>query len=980
MWLKMSAETKNRKPCIFSRCVRPAGTFNVRPSCKAFLHVFVVLLFSFVASAQPSLQKVEGLPTKEIYDLRADSKGYLWIGHALGISRYDGLNFIQFTNPELADLRMTDILEDRQGRIWCHNFSGQIFYVENGKLQLLKSYDYKRENQAPRMALCGDEIVVTSQLGLFVCSTVTLKARYIPIEKVPGSALISLSVTGTRIVIFNQVHWYVYQKGAGVKRLYVDSSIEVKKGNTVNLQPISDHDTIFLITNPAGTLQKLVVVNNTIKRIAKIKYHDYINSITGDSKIWVNTRNKSMTLDSTVVIKDYNLTDVVTGKEGNTWYSSIRDGLLVSFQPAKWKIIKFPIGKEDFVRSLNVSDGYFFAGTQKGYLLALENENSPPLWKHNMFNGYGSIDFIRLFKDHHFIVGTSTNTYIVNPVKKRIEYEIPLKSITDVDFDKNSLYVATPGGFYMMPFPDTSISLHVWKTEKKKQFPFFNRKDATDDPYVILQQRSQAICFDKDQQSLFVSTKNGLQQVTHNGIEPFYLNGKEVYASSLWYRNPRLYIATINDGLWIKENSSLKHFTTANYLFSNTIVRIKVTEDHLWLLENNGIQVFDTKSDRILNRIDLPKVIGTDVFDVAEKKGFAYLTTADGIYKVPMNLGVAKKQLAGYLDYVVVNNKDTLLGKEDIELPNNKNDIQFFFSCPAFYNPEAVSFKYRLSGDDDHWQTTKPTERMLRFSSLPPGSYTFQARAVNRNGLEQEKASSFHFIILKPWWNNWWFFVLANFIIVAIILLLIRNRIRQRLKVELIRRGIASDLHDDIGATLSSINIYAEMAREEIGENEYLGQIKENVTDTISRLDDLVWSINPKNDTMEQLLHRMQRSASVLLEARGIKCHFNYNSRILNINLNLGNKRNLYLLFKEMLNNVVKHSQCRNCYIDLEYHRPNFSLSVRDDGVGFDTTAAIQGGNGLENMRYRAARMKGNVYIHSSLKKGSTITAELKGN
>lgn len=972
----MIAETKNRKNTVSYHRTPPSKVVsNATSACLFFVIAFS--LISFEVKAQTSLQKVGGLPTKEIYDLRADSKGYLWIAHALGISRYDGLNFIHFTNPELADLGMTDILEDAQGRIWCHNFSGQILYIEGGKLRLLNSYDYKRENQSPRMALCGDELVVTSQSGLFVCSTVTLKARYIPLEKVSGNGLISLAVAGNRTVIFNHNNWYVYQKGEGIKQLDADLRIEIENGNVVSLQPVSIHDTLFLITNPAGTLQKLMLQNNIVKRVAKIKYHDYINSITGDSKIWVNTRNKSMTLDSSVVIKDYNLTDVVTGKEGNTWYSSIKDGLLVSFQPAKWKKIKFPIGKEDFVRSINVNDGYFFAGTQKGYLVVMKNDNSIPVWKHNMFNGYGSIDFMRFFKNHRFVVGTSMNTYVVNPLKKKIEDEIPIKSITDIDFDSNSLYVATPGGSYVLPFSDTSISVPVWKTEKKQQFPFSNWNNATNDSYSLSLQRSQAICFDKNEQTLFVSTKNGLQKITKKGMEPFFINHKEVYASSLRYHTSRLYIATINDGLFIKGKGSLEHFTKDNYLFSNTIVRIKLTGDHLWLLENNGVQVLDTKTDRILNNIDLPKLIGTDVFDVAEKNGYAYLTTASGIYKLPLNVPVAKKQVPGYLDYVVVNNKDTLR-KENTELPHDKNDIQFFFSSPAFYNPGDIYFKYRLIGDDDHWQTTKATERMLRFSSLPPGSYTFEARAVNRNGFEQEKAIIFHFMILKPWWNNWWFIVLINVVVVGIVLLLIRNKMQQRLKVELIRRGIASDLHDDIGATLSSINIYTEMAQEEIGENEYLGQIKENVIDTISRLDDLVWSINPKNDTMEQLLHRMQHSASVLLEASGVKCHFNYDPKILNLNLNLANKRNLYLLFKEMLNNVVKHSKCRNCYINLNYHRPDITLSVKDDGVGFDATAQKKGRNGLENMRYRAARMKGKVYINSSHTKGSSITAEVK--
>jgi hypothetical protein len=967
----------NRKYCCSSG--KKAGN-KFKPLYKT---IFYILVFSAVffssasINAQIPIEKIEGLPTKEIYDLHVDKKGYLWIAHGLGISRYDGLNFIHFTNPELADLRMTDIVEDRQGRIWCHNFSGQIFYIERGKLRFLESYDYKKENLSPRMALCGDELVVTSQSGLFVCSTTTLKGKYIPIEKTAGTAMISLSVTGNKAVIFNHINWYLYQQGIGIRKLDVDPSIQIEKGNTVSLQPISDHDTIFLITNPAGTLQKLVLQNDSIKRVAKIEYHDYINSITGDVKVWVNTRNKSMTIDGDIVIKDYNLTDIVTGKEGNTWYSSIKEGLLVSFKPSKWKKIKFPIDKEDFVRSLNVSDGYFFAGTQKGNLVVMKKDNSTPVWKHNMFNGYGSIDFIRFFKNHYFIVGTSTNTYIINPLQKKIESELPLKSIIDIDFDKNSLYVATPNGFYVLPFFDSSLSLPYWKIAKQQQYPFYNWNEATDNPYLIFPQRSQAIRFDKSEQSLFVSTKNGLQQVTQKGIQQFYINGKEVYASSLWYQNPRLYIATINDGLWIKENNSLQHFTTANYLFSNTIVRVKVTENHLWLLENNGIQVFDTNSDSILNHIDLPKIIGTDVFDVAEKNGYAYLTTANGIYKVPMYMAVEKRALFGYLDYVVVNNKDTLF-KEDTNLSHDKNDIQFFFSSPAFYNPEAVSFKYRLIGDDDHWQVTKPNERMLRFSSLPPGVYTFEAMAVNRGGLQQEKPVSFHFVILKSWWNHWWFIILVNVCIVAIIFLIIRNRIDQRLKVELIRRGIASDLHDDIGATLSSINIYTEMAQEEMGENEYLEQIKENVNDTISRLDDLVWSINPKNDTMEQLMHRMQHTAVLLLEATGVQCHFNYDKKILNLKLNLADKRNVYLLFKEIVNNVIKHARSCNCYISIEYRHPNLILSVRDDGIGFDKAMVKKGRNGLESMRYRAKRMNGNVHINSSHKKGTNIIVQLK--
>src|SRR5829696_10570182 len=107
------------------------------------LLVLFFLLLGYTGFAQVHPERVSGLPTNELYDLHIDQKGYLWIAHGLGISRYDGLNFISYTHPAQVNLRTTDIVEDRHGRIWFHNFSGQVFYIENGSIHLLESYDFK---------------------------------------------------------------------------------------------------------------------------------------------------------------------------------------------------------------------------------------------------------------------------------------------------------------------------------------------------------------------------------------------------------------------------------------------------------------------------------------------------------------------------------------------------------------------------------------------------------------------------------------------------------------------------------------------------------------------------------------------------------------------------------------------------------------------------------------------------------------------
>ena len=150
---------------------------------KVIFCILIGLLYPVLSAGQLNLTEVQGLPTRELYDLHVDRKGYLWIAHNLGISRFDGLNFIHFSNPAQASLSITGITEDNRGRIWCHNFSGQIFYIENGQMRLLQAYNYANELHFTRIAVCGDELLATSDSGLFVCSTIDFKTAYLPIER-----------------------------------------------------------------------------------------------------------------------------------------------------------------------------------------------------------------------------------------------------------------------------------------------------------------------------------------------------------------------------------------------------------------------------------------------------------------------------------------------------------------------------------------------------------------------------------------------------------------------------------------------------------------------------------------------------------------------------------------------------------------------------------------------------------------------------
>jgi signal transduction histidine kinase len=249
--------------------------------------------------------------------------------------------------------------------------------------------------------------------------------------------------------------------------------------------------------------------------------------------------------------------------------------------------------------------------------------------------------------------------------------------------------------------------------------------------------------------------------------------------------------------------------------------------------------------------------------------------------------------------------------------------------------------------------------------------------AVNGDGIQQEGVITYGFSISKPWWSSWWFYLLLNLLVLSVILLIVRNHINQRLKLELIRSNISNDLHDDIGATLSSVNFYIDLAQSEKDNADYLRFIKENVNHVITNLDDLVWSINPRNDTTEQFINRMKDYAVPLLKAACIQCQFQLDSRLMDLKLDLPTKQNLYLMFKEMINNVAKHARGHNCIIELVHRNGKLELKVTDDGQGFDPLAVNPARNGLLSMRERTRKLNGEIKIISAPKNGSSVAVSI---
>ncbi|HXB07696.1 MAG TPA: 7TM diverse intracellular signaling domain-containing protein [Puia sp.] len=202
---------------------------------------------------------------------------------------------------------------------------------------------------------------------------------------------------------------------------------------------------------------------------------------------------------------------------------------------------------------------------------------------------------------------------------------------------------------------------------------------------------------------------------------------------------------------------------------------------------------------------------------------------------------------------------------------------------------------------------------------------------------------------------------------------LLQNRMQH------IRNKIAQDLHDDIGSTLSSISILSDLALQENSSRqtlETMTEIKDNSILLMERMDDIVWSINPRNDSLENLLVRVRHFATTLFEAKGVDYAIDIQKNIHEVRLPMDYRQHIYLILKEAINNLVKYAGATEASLEVRFDQRHLVLSVRDNGRGFDTGTLVTG-NGISGMRRRAELMKARVTIDSQPGRGTFISLQV---
>lgn len=441
-----------------------------------------------------------------------------------------------------------------------------------------------------------------------------------------------------------------------------------------------------------------------------------------------------------------------------------------------------------------------------------------------------------------------------------------------------------------------------------------------------------------DDSIYWICTHTGLNKLNVNTGKFTHFFEKDGLANNVTYE-----MLPDNDGnYWISTNNGLSRFNPETLTFKN-------------YNESDGLQSSEFNANAALKTSwgDL-MFGGVNGFNVFNPQAIIENTT-------PANLVIHAYSIFD----------KTYLPKPGIALSHNENYITVSFSAIEFSAPDKIKYSYKLEGFENEWSEPDAQDE-AHYTNLDPGEYVFKVRASNPDGYWTEP-SSMIIVIHPPFWETWWFISLVVVFSTALVFGIHRYRLRQSLKVERLRNKIASDLHDEVGSSLTRISIYSDLLQNGTEESEgksYLKGISELSREVVTTMSDIVWSIDNRYDTMDALLLRMKDFATELLQAKNIEFEFKTEGidgkKILDPVL----KQNLYLIFKEAINNVVKHSGATQVCAELIANGNSFSMVIQDNGKGLPE-GLLSKGNGLRNMTRRAKAISGELKIKNG--QGTTI-------
>ena len=474
-----------------------------------------------------------------------------------------------------------------------------------------------------------------------------------------------------------------------------------------------------------------------------------------------------------------------------------------------------------------------------------------------------------------------------------------------------------------------------------------------------------------------------------------------------------VWIGTLNAGLLRFKDGAFTRFTVADGLADNYISHILGDEHgNLWLGSRSGVMCVAKKSlvpkavrngpvaCRLFGRNDgLPTVGMTLEFQpscVRACNGALWFGSPKGANWVqPDDVRTVNPAPPVLVESVWANqNRCAFLPaashspEPEIRVEPGKKNLEVRYTAPEFSAPDLLRFKYRLEPFDADW-VDAGSRRSVNYNPLPPGDYVFHVIAGNSDGVWNFPGARFRLTVEPHFWERKTFLAAALLALVASVTLVARRTTQQRLRrklealhhqqqVERERSRIAQDLHDDLGAGLTEIGLTTDLAQNAAlsatESREYVREVGGLARELVQRMDEIVWAVNPRNDSLNSLSVYACQYAQRLLKPLQLACRFDVQPGLPAITLNSEHRYNFFLAFKEAMNNVARHSGATELQLAIHAGEGKLVFLVADNGCGFELGGELAGADGLRNIRDRMERMGGHCEIQSQPGCGTRVT------
>jgi len=323
-----------------------------------------------------------------------------------------------------------------------------------------------------------------------------------------------------------------------------------------------------------------------------------------------------------------------------------------------------------------------------------------------------------------------------------------------------------------------------------------------------------------------------------------------------------------------------------------------------------------------------------------------------------------------------------------VKLPPNHRPPRFDFTALSFVGMDNILFRFRLDGFDDDWRETRK-DRTAEYPRLPKGKYEFRVIACNSEGIWNDQGASLAFVVTPFFWQTWWFTSAVLLAFTGAVIAVVRYVSFRRLRARLLtleqqaalykeRARIAKDIHDDLGASLTQISLLGELARQDretpakVGD--HVSVIQNTARRAVKSLDEIVWAVNPRNDTLAHFIDYTGQFALDYLRLAGIRCRLDLPEQVPARELSTDVRHNLFLVVKEAINNTVKYAQATELRLRIAASEDKLELTVEDNGRGFSHPPEDGDTDGLRNMRQRMIDIGGQCWIQGRPGSGAKIS------